>query len=346
MLDIFLYCVVALILAAIVQSKTKNTTLAAIVGVVCALVGILFFYVALWLSASSYEILSGRVTGKEVVYDPTTESYDCGKDSQGNTKTCTRTVPRWRFEVQSDVGTWWDHSYSRWNVPSVYERAVLGEPFAREKMFMNYQYVNDETVVLNKANSYAQWLPDYPSVYNGYKVDRAMSNVVNMDAMNAALAQAQITWGPKYGANVLVAVVHEKQEGFADALRNKWVGGKKNDVVIVLYINSELHVTKARVFSRSTNTKRTTEFADFNTTVRENAQRIDTLDPQKLVAVIDAALPYFEREDLSKHDYGAAAYSAAWWVNMIGVFVLLVVAFGLVRWLTGRNGPYRNYSWW
>lgn len=346
MFDIFLYCIVAAAAAAFVFSRTKNGALAGIVGGACAIAGIAFFFAAMWISATSYEIISGHVTGKEVVYDPTTETYSCGTDSKGNTKTCTRTVPRWRFEVQADVGTWWDHSYSRWSVPSVYERAVIGEPFAKEKMFMNYQYVNEETVMVNKRNAYAQWLPDYPSVYDGYRVDHAFSNVLNVDELNRAIANAQKVWGPKYGVNVIVAIVHEKQEGFADALRDKWVGGKKNDVVLTMYINSELHVTRARVFSRSTSTKRTTEYADFNTTVRENAQRIDTVNTQQIIKVFDESLPFFEREDLAQHDYGAASYSASWWVNLLGALVILIVAFGIVRWLTGRSGPYRNYSWW
>lgn len=344
MMDILLYCGVALLGGYAAFKYTGHVQLAWIATAAGAVVAVLFFYVALWLSATSYEIISGTVTGKDVVYDPTTESYSCGTDSKGNSKTCTRTVPRWRFEVEADVGTWYDHSYSRWNVPSVYKNAVVGEPFAKEKMFMNYQYVNDESVIVNKLAQYDGWLPDYPSVYEGYKVHRAFSNVVDVSELNGALAKAEQTWGKKFGVNVIVMVVHEKAELFPEALRNKWVGGKKNDVVVTLFINNEKHVVRANVFSRSTSTKRSTEYADFNTTLRENAARIDTLDTQKIIGVIETALPLFEREDLAEHDFGATSYSAAWYINMMGIFAVLLTCFGTVKWLGGQRSFRRN-SW-
>jgi hypothetical protein len=344
MMDILLYCCVALLGGYAAYKYTNHVQLAWIVSAAGSIVAVIFFYVALWLSASSYEIISGTVTDKEVVYDPTTESYSCGTDSKGNSKTCTRTVPRWRFDVEADVGSWYDYSYSRWNVPSIYENAKIGEPFAKEKMFMNYQYVNDETVLVNKLDAYEGWLPEYPSVYEGYKVHRAFSNVVNVSELNAALAKAEQVWGKKFGVNVIVNVVPEKEAGFANALRNKWVGGKKNDVVLTLYVNAEHRVTKANVFSRSTSTKRTDTFADFNTTLRENAQRIDTLATQKIIGVIDAALPLFEREDLAEHDFGATSYSAAWYINALGIFVVLLTCFGTVKWLGGQRS-FRRSSW-
>ena len=341
MMDILLYCAIALVGGYATFKYTNNVQLAWIVTAAGALVSIVFFYAALWFAASSYEIISGTVVDKSVIYDPTTESYSCGTDSKGNSKTCTRTVPRWRFEVEADVGTWYEHSYSRLTVPTVYSRAKVGEAFAKEKMFMNYQYVNDETVLVNKLDAYDGWLPDYPSVYDGYKVNRALSNVVDVSELNVALANAERVWGKKYGVNVTAAVVHEKAEMFPNALRNKWVGGKKNDVVLTLFINADKKVVRSNVFSRSTSTKRTTEYADFNTTLRENAARIETLDVQKLVSVIDATLPYFEREDLAEHDFGATSYSAPWYVNMLGIFVVMLACFGTVKWLGGRRS-YRS----
>lgn len=344
MMDILLYCAIALIGGYAAFKYTNNVQLAWIVAAAGAFVSVGFFYGALWLAASSYEIISGTVTEKNVIYDPETESYSCGTDSHGKTKTCTRTVPRWRFEVEADVGTWYDHAYSRTNYPKIYAQAKIGEPFAKEKMFMNYQYVNDETVQVNKLAAYDGWLPDYPSVYDGYKVNRAFSNVVDVSELNAALANAERVWGKKFGVNVIVMVVHEKAELFPEALRNKWVGGKKNDVVLTLFINSEKRVVRSSVFSRSTSTKRTTEYADFNTTLRENAARIESLDVPKLVSVIDATLPYFEREDLAEHDFGATSYSAPWYVNMMGIFAVIGACFGTVKWLGGRRSYRRSFA--
>lgn len=343
MMDILLYCAIALVGGYAAFKYTNNVSLAWIVAAAGAIVSIGFFYGALWFAASSYEIISGTVKAKHIVYDPETESYSCGKTSDGKTKTCTRQIPRWRFEVESDVGTWDDHSYSRTNYPTIYANAKIGEPFAKEKMFMNYQYVNDETVLVNKLDKYEGWLPEYPSIYDGYKVNRAVSNVMDVSDLNRVLAEQERTWGKKFGVNVIVAVVHEKAELFPEALRNKWVGGKKNDVVLTLFINDEKRVVKAHVFSRSTTTKRTDSYADFNTTVRENAARLEKVDSVKIANIFSEALPFFEREDLAEHDFGATSYSAPWYVNMLGIFAVMLACFGTVKWLGGRR-TYRH-SW-
>lgn len=314
----------AVIVAAIIYYVQKRNALIAVVlcGIGLAIV-VAVNAASLVFSASSVELISGQVTGKDRHYDPDEETYSCGKD-----KTCTREIPRWRWDVESDTGDdYSEHTYSKSDVPEIYANARKGEPFARTKMFLNFQYVSDQTISVNKQFEYTGWLPEYPSIYNGYRVDRGISNVVDSSELSKALAQMQRQWGPEYGANVIVTVVSYKASGFNEALRNKWVGGKKNDIVLTLYLDDDKTVKKVELFSRSTSNKHNKEMADFNIMLRDTAAQIGTYDPVKVIPVVNSALPYFEREDLSKYDFLMNDYEAPWFVYVLSVVLAFVAMF-------------------
>lgn len=335
--DIFVYLAVVGGVMLAYQLVDQNTLGTLLVGAVGVVVSVVFYFAAMMFAATSTEVWNGEVTSKERVYDPYTESYSCGTDSKGNTLTCTRTVSRWRWDVNSNVGSWSDHTSSAAGVPRIYANAKVGAPFARTKMFMNYQYVSDQTILVNKHDEYAGWLPDYPEIYSGYQIHHALSNVVNVNNLDAMLSWAHKRWGPAYGVNVIVVIVKDTDTGFADALRNKWVGGKKNDAVLVLYVDAEETVKKADAFSRSTQTKRNEMQADFETILREESVRTGTYDFEKIVNVVDKALPYFERENIEQYDYLMTDYNAQWWVVTLGVFVVGGISLA-VAWRLGRDG--------
>jgi len=337
--DIFIYLLVALSLMIAYYFIDRNVLFALAVGAVGSVVGVGYYFGAMTLAATSLEVWNGQITDKERVYDPETESYDCGKDSQGNTRTCTRTIPRWRFDVESNVdSTYYEYSYNKHDVPEIYANAKVGAPFAATHMFMNYQYVSDQQIHVNKLDSYDGWLPEYPEIYNGFQINHAFSNVVNMNNLDAMLSWAHKSWGPKYGVNVIVCVVSDTARGFSGALRNKWVGGKKNDAVVTIYVDAQENVKNVEVFSRSTQTKRNDMQADFNIALRESVASLKTYDFEGIVNAIGKTLPLFEREDLSQYDYLSTDYEAPSWVKAIGVVLVFATCFGFATWLGRRGG--------
>ena len=335
MMDILAYCFLVFMYAIIhytcvYRKDLVEVGLMSLVGVVAAFV---LYYGTMFLQATSHEIRSGSVLSKNVYYDPYTETYSCGDN------TCTRQVPRWRWDVEADIGTYSEYSSSKMFVPDIYEAAKLGEPYAETFMFMNYQYLSNNTVMMDKQHRYDGWLPSYPSVYSGYKVNRGISNILSPATLSQKLSEAHKVWGPTYQVNVIVCVVGSNSAGFTYALRNAWVGGKKNDVVLVLYVEGK-NVVNAEAFSRSTQTKRTTEYADFETTLIENAKRIGEYDEDKIIEVLDDALPYFEREDLSKYSFLQAEYAAPLWLNAVHLALIGLLMFGSVQQYR-KNRPYR-----
>jgi hypothetical protein len=319
-----MYTAIAMVAAVALYAWRRDAIEALLAGAVGIIVSVCFYYGALYAQASDVELLSGAVVEKKRTYDPETETYSCGTDSKGHTKTCTRTIPRWKWSVISNIDDdYSEHTYSKSNEPEIYKFTAIGDAYARSKLFLNFQYVSEQTVMLNKQDQYTGWLPEYPQIYNGFQVDRGLSRIVASDELSGKLAIAQRDWGPFRGANVIVCVVDAvKDVGFSDALRNKWTGGKKNDVVLTLYLTDNV-VQKAEVFSRSTNTKRNEEMADFNMVLKQKAEKMGTYDVGELLGVIELSLPYFEREDLRQYDFLESDYSAPVWVEILGTFLLL-----------------------
>ena len=342
MIEIFFYCLLAIISMCVVYTIRKDKTelaLGAGVGIIAAFI---VYFASLMLQASSFEVLSGSVTGKSWAYDPEEESYSCGKDGKD---TCYREIPRWRWDVHSDTGdSYTDYTYVHAS-PDIWDGAKKGEPFARNRLFFNFQYVHDQSVLFDKDARYDGWLPAYPSIYYGFRINRCMSNVVDCEELGRQLQLKHRQWGPKYQVNAMVAIVHEKAAGFADALRNEWTGGKKNDTVLVLYVDKDLVVTRVEVFGRSTSNKRNADYADFNLILREQAARIGVYDEDRVVAALESALPFFEREDLSQYDFMADAYRPPLWTVAIHLVLIGLAMFVAVHEYRRRNYGYRRYRY-
>ena len=324
-----------------------------IIGLVVALAT---FYGPMYWQASDEELLSGSVAEKNRVYDPETEYYDCGKDSHGNTKTCSREIPRWRWDVVSDYGDRYsEHTYQSIRAPEIYSGAQIGDPFASTKRFLNFQNVSDQSVMVDRqsAEEYRGWLPRYPHVYAGFKVSRGFSNTPCMDqrGLSHHLSLAQKRWGPMHGVNVSVIVVGPKTNWnqFTNALASKWKGGKKNDAVLVLGVDDECRAVHAWSFSRSADEKLDDRGRTFTTALYVNAH--EALSQQKgpisvpvIIDSIDKSLSLFQREDLGRYDFLADEYSPPYW--LVGVSLVLVLAVqGLtVNWMLGRRNAYgRRY---
>lgn len=325
MITVFVYCLVVVFAMCVVYHKRKDPrefTLGICIGFVAAIV---VYVGGMLASASALEVISGQVTAKSWHYDPEEETYSCGVD-----KTCTRQIPRWRWDVESDTGQpYSEYTYTK-SSPDIWDGAKVGEPFARNSLFLNFQYVHEQSVAFDRNVTYDGWLPEYPGIYYGFRVNRCMSNVVDCEELGRLLQIAHKRWGPTYQANAMVVIVSEKAVGFAEALRSEWTGGKKNDTILVLYVDGDLKVTRVEVFGRSTSNKRNSEYADFNLILREQAVRVGTFDEQKVVAALDSALPYFERENLDDYDFMVNAYQPPVWATALHLLLIALAMLGAV----------------
>jgi hypothetical protein len=353
---IFVY-VFAAILAALYCWRRENDFAVAGIGFLVGLIlaGVVYYGPMYW-QASDLELLSGSVVAKKRVYDPETESYDCGKDSQGNTKTCTREIPRWRWDVISDIDSdkFSEHTYQSIRSPDIYSRTQIGDPYTAAHRFLNFQNVSEQSVLLDResADGYVGWLPEYPQVYSGFKVQRGFSTspLVDQRVLSNMLNVAQKRWGPMHGVNVMVVVIGPQADAnkFYYALKSKWKGGKKNDAVLIVRVDEEGRMTNTNSFSRSADNLLNEEGRAFTTLLHVNAMKTYTaankkFDPEQIIASIDQSLKYFQREDLGRYDFLKDEYMPPYWLVALSVIVTMLGVVLTVNYIVGRRNPYDRF---
>ncbi|MND77236.1 hypothetical protein D3C80_689060 [compost metagenome] len=345
-MSLYFYLLAVIFVAAILYFKFRDpepTVYAVVLGAVIALAG---YYVPLAVSSNDTELISGAVTKKERVYDEEIETYICGHDSHGNAKYCTRTIPRWRWDIISNIGdSYSDYTYSKNRMPEIYAATQVGDPYSDTRTFKNYQRVSSQTVKFNRELEYKGWLPPYPAIYGGFKVSRAFSLVDGVDQreLSKALSIAHRSWGPSYGANAIVVILNDATDiaSFREALYTKWNGGKKNDAVLILKLDKENKVSDVRTFGRSSDNATDEKGRSFTQRLIEESKALGEYSPEKVVNVINGSLPLFYREDLRKYDFLETEYAPPLWLDIL-IFALIVIAMTLT--VNSMSDRYRLFS--
>lgn len=197
------------------------------------------FYAGKYFPALDKEIHNGYVVNKSQVYNPRTEYYDCRCTKKG-CDTCSRTIPEWDWTVFTNVG---DLNIDRVDSdgrrePPRWTRVKIGEPAAIERTYINQIKAAKDSIFHFDEKLIQQYLdkvPDYPRVTDYYRMNHVinLSKTVDTKGWNDYINNRLKTLGKSKQLNVIV-VVTDYDYAFFDALKYKWLGGKKNDVVMVI----------------------------------------------------------------------------------------------------------------
>lgn len=223
------------------------------------------YYLARWGGLQDYEIWNGRVADKDSGSEGCCHSYDCNCREEcsgtGAERSCSRVCD-----------TCYEHSYDDWYnatstngeeiyydgcnppgspIPYTWSNIRIGEPTAVEHRFTNYIKAAPEDFFPNWNSAPAYALPEYPEVL-GWRANRFLFvNIFNSEAenLNNALAELNADLGRPHQVNLIVVVAPEEDPAYFDALQAKWLGGKKNDVVLVIGAPRFPEITWVRVMA-------------------------------------------------------------------------------------------------
>lgn len=352
---------IAIALASILLFK-KKVTLSEFgvqlgVPALCLLCGLSFAYCQ---SVTDTEIWNGRITSKTSLKVSCEHSYRCNCYTTCSTSnkvtSCTE-----------HCSTCYEHSYDvSWRVaastgetldisridrqglkmPPRWGISYIGEPFSSEHTYTNYILANPESVLLGGKGDGAHWapiLPSYPNLFDYYRTNHYLNQGVPgqdaaawewlMDEINGDL-------GPRKQVQVLLLLVPTSDARYLLALKDKWVGGKKNDAVVVIGSEDGHKIAFVDVLSWSPNAK-------FKILMRDQIGQ-KTLDQRDDIANIIRAVTdtYFVRMHMSDYEYLVRAYqpsaAAMWWLFMIGtVGSLGLAAFTICNEIVDDDG--RDY---
>jgi hypothetical protein len=278
------------------------------------------------------EILNGQVTAKSKEWTSCSHSYSCncrtvtsgsGPNATTSTQcdTCYEHLNDWDWTVKSTVGRFdIDRIDSRGSEePPRWTKVAVGQPVAREHRYTNYirgakdSLFNEEFLKKN----YRGPLPDYPSTYDYQYADRVIATpgtrVADLRGWNERLAMMLRAIGPAKQANIVMVMTHEGP-GFAEALRGHWLGGKKNDIIVVVGTNYPA-ITWVRVFSWA-------QQDIINVMLRNELTESKTLDIGRTMDIIGRnVVTYYQRKPMKEFEYLANDVSPPMWVLVMALIL-------------------------
>lgn len=202
----------------------------------------------------------------------------------------------------------------RWTIVKV------GEPYTKVSTYTNYIKGSPDSLfnhMLEKSGKYN--IPTYPSnIYDYYRYNRIVSvgvNVPNSKELNDLLNTTLIKLSPQKKVNI-IPVFTNYDVNFARALESKWLGGKRNDVVVVMGLNGD-KIEWVKVFSWSVR-------SIVNYELESNLKSLDKFDYIKYTAVVgDAITKHYIQRSPEEFKYLDDAIKPSDWI----VYTSLILSF-------------------
>lgn len=214
-------------------------------------------------STSDTEILNGRVTDKKQVWVHCSHSYSCNCvkhescSGVGKDRTCSETevcqtcydhTNDWDWTVYSSIGYELDiERVDRRgsNEPPRWTAVRIGEPFSTTHGYENFVKGAPGTLLKRQGltEKFAKALPEYPiDVHDYYRADRLVlingASVPDRHLWNQQLSEINADLGARRQANLIVVLARNLPQEYVYALEEKWTLGKKNDVILVIGVDS------------------------------------------------------------------------------------------------------------
>jgi hypothetical protein len=316
------------------------------VPAVCMVIGLAISY---YQRTTDIELWNGRITSKLQERVSCRHSYACNCrqvcSGSGKSETCSTVCD-----------TCYEHSFDYdWNVyastgesrtidtidrqglrmPPRWGAAFIGEPFTSAHHYTNYILANPDSVLLGGKGDIVRFkplLPDYPSnIYDYYRAHHVLNMgpvpVDDMQSWNWLANELNGDLGVQKQINITLLFVKTDDPKYVLALKDHWIGGKKNDAIIVLGSVDGTHITFADVVSW-------TPRAIYKVRLRDDLMAIGSLNRRDAIsaAIKSNTLKDFERMHMKDFEYLTRSYqpTSGAMIFLLAFGVLLTV--GLAVW--------------
>ena len=308
------------------------------------------FFLGKYSQTHDIEVWNGQIESKHRDHGHYIESYECNCrevcSGSGQNRSCHRecdTCYRDHYTVdwyvKTTIGTirleYEDRlSRSVYNLPDPahYTRAYVGEPCSREQSFTNYVKAVPESL-FNKLDvkslaKFDPMIPKYPRVHSHYKVNRVIPvgvRIPNIAEWNLLLGEHLRNLGPRKEANVILVVANTPDQTYRHALERAWIGGKQNDVIVVIGASQYPKIDWVDVITFGQNAGN----GLLAVQIRDNLIKIGTLENH--IPVIDSIATsvdgQFKRKHMEDYEYLKDEIHPPMWV-LILAFILSIGASG------------------
>lgn len=304
-------------------------------------------------NSGDIEIWNGSVTKKEKVSVTCSHTYQCncrdkrechwtgtGKSRRRSCSTrrvcdtCRRHSNDWDWLIRNSIG----ETYTVGRVdgrgsmtPPRWDAVVIGEPTAHIHSYTSYLKAAPGSLFRDKGQKQAKYtkiMPEYPSkIFDIYRLNRLVlvngATVPDAKQWNARLSEINADLGHARQVNMIIVLARNLPSDFYYALRQHWMGGKKNDVILIIGVDSQNHPKWARVMAWTTDklveVKLRDAVIDLPVATSEGV----------LNALHDNVRQFYKRKPMKDFSYLAASITPTVMQWFITLLISLIVAVGL-----------------
>lgn len=257
------------------------------------------FWIVFQSDTADKEIWNGRVSQKQRLEVGCRHSYTCNCITVSCGKDCSTTICQTCYEHSYDV----DWPLTTTNGEAIYidtidrqglfepprwTKAQLGDTTSLQHSYKNYIKAAPGSLFNKKGQKekYLKELPNYPgNIYDYHYLDRLVNigTPVNYSVWNKAIAELNADIGKSKQANLIVVLTYNKTEDFYYALEQHWIGGKKNDIILVANTPDGKSINRVQVMAWTTN-------EIFKINMRDSILNLKTLDHELVLATAKAVI--------------------------------------------------------
>lgn len=294
-------------------------------------------------SMHDVELWNGYVTSKQSHHVSCEHSYQCHChdvcDSKGKCREECDTCYEHSYDVDWDVYTSNSETIAIDRIdrqgtlePPRYASVVFGEPTTVAHSYKNYIKASPDSLFRHQGliEKYQRFIPSYPNqVYDYYHADKFVTVGFRMDDRNwdIALEKLNAEVGRPKQANIIVVVVRNQPQEYFYALEEAWIGGKKNDTILVIGVDDHLVPQWATVMCW-------TSQEIFKVRLRDDIMAEGgPLDRMKVMADLQKDVTqYYVRKPMAEFQYLEASITptSGQWVGTIVVGLIISVILTIV----------------
>lgn len=293
------------------------------------------------------EIWNGKIVKKERTHDHYLRPYSCNCrqtcSGSGKNQSCSTTCDTcWedRYTVNwaahSTIGTFTiEHldSGSRrvYQTPDPQRYSIIqkDDPCSLSSSFTNYVKAVPESLFHANpilAKKFVGMIPNYPgNIYDFYRVDRVLSvnvPVPELDKWNLGLSNILRDLGPGKQANAIIVFVNTNDPNYQYALESAWIGGKKNDIIVIVGVTSRPKIDWVAVSSWS-------KAEIFKVQLRDDIMALGEVKRDEMLKAIEQnTWNSFKRREMAEFEYLANEIEPPMWVTVFAALVGIAIIIG------------------
>jgi hypothetical protein len=303
---------------------------------------------------SDTQVINGHVTDKKREEVHCRHSYECPPcwetehcSGSGSSRHCwtTRhcsTCYEHKFDVDWNVFYTWGMGSDDFRVATIDRQGLQepprwtqfkpGDPNMHMSNYVNYVKGNSATIIRQQGfkERYKSFLPTYPTAISDYDtiLDRALPignvSIPELAQWNKDLTALNAAIGPKKQCNIIILFTPALSEEYFYAVKEHWLGGKKNDIIVFIDTNPDGMI-------RWTNTLAWAKSDMFRVKMRDSILQVGKLDRPAIIKTIGENVEkHFFRKSMKEYKYLDQAIiltdNEFYWLLGISIFLAIAIS--------------------